>query len=113
MLDVLRVRTDRVVRRREVALVERAHFVGLESTDDRVQHAAVVEDHEVVLVPVMRVYQLGITDVNLPCHDMTTTETTYLRRDGRTLHLVQQVANFLQVFDVNARVTKTRATVLR
>ena len=58
MLDVLRIRADRVIRRCEVALMERAHFVGLESTDDRVQHAAVVEEDEVVLVPVVRVYQL-------------------------------------------------------
>ena len=58
MLDVLRVRTDGVVRRREVALMECAHFVRLESTDDRVQHAAVVEEDEVVLVPVVGVYQL-------------------------------------------------------
>ena len=108
--DVLLARPNGFVGGREIALVERAHLARLESPDNGVQHAAVVEDHEVVLVPVMRVYQLGITDVNLPCHDMTTTETTYLRRDGRTLHLVQDVSHGAEVRDVRTvRIERTFA----
>ena len=58
LLDVRRAGADRVVRGSKVALVERAHLVGLERTNDRVQHAAVMEEHEVLLVPVVRIHEL-------------------------------------------------------
>ena len=58
LLHVLGGWARRVVRRSEVALVERAHLIGCKRADDRMQDATVVEHHEVFLVPVMRVNKL-------------------------------------------------------
>ena len=57
-LDVLRRRPNGLVRRSEVALVEHAQLIGRERADDRVQNATVVEENEIVLVPVVRVDEL-------------------------------------------------------
>ena len=41
--------------------MKRAHLIGLERANDAMQDAAVVEQHEVLLVPVMWVYELVST----------------------------------------------------
>lgn len=56
--DVIFVRSCGDIGRSEVALVERADLVRLEGTDDGVQESSVVEQDEVVLLPVMRVHEL-------------------------------------------------------
>ena len=38
--------------------MERAHLVRLERTNDGVQHATIVEQDEVLFLPVVRVHQL-------------------------------------------------------
>jgi hypothetical protein len=40
--------------------MERAHLVRLERTNDRVQHATVMEQDEVLFFPAVRVHQLEI-----------------------------------------------------
>lgn len=64
LLDILRGRPDGLVGRSEVALVEHAQLVGRECADDGVQNAAVMEEHEVVLLPVVRVDELLIASVS-------------------------------------------------
>lgn len=51
LLHVLGTRTNRVVRGSEVALVERTDLVGFERSYDSVEHAAVVEQHQILLMP--------------------------------------------------------------
>ncbi len=58
LLNILSGRTHGVIRRSEVALVERADLVRFERPDDCMEHAAVVEEDEVLLVPVVRVDEL-------------------------------------------------------
>jgi hypothetical protein len=41
--------------------MERAHLVRLERTNDGMQHATIMEQHEVLFLPVMRVHQLACT----------------------------------------------------
>ena len=55
---VLRRRSDRIIRRSKIALMERAHLVRLERTNDSVQHATFMEQDEVLFPPVVRVHQL-------------------------------------------------------
>ena len=55
---VLGRRSDRIIRRSKIALMERAHLVRLERTNDGVQHATIVEQDEVLFLPVVRVHQL-------------------------------------------------------
>ena len=38
--------------------MERAHLVRLERTDDSVQHATIMEQDEVLFLPIVRVHQL-------------------------------------------------------
>ena len=58
LCHVLSARAHGVVGRGEVALVEGADLVGSERADDGVQDAAVVEEDEVLLVPVVWVDEL-------------------------------------------------------
>ena len=66
---VLGGRASRVVRRSQVALMERTDLVLLECADDRMEQAAVVEKHQVVLAPThqdpnprrQRAARIGIT----------------------------------------------------
>jgi hypothetical protein len=43
----------------EVALVECANLIGLESTDDGVKQTAVVEQDEIAFLPIVWIHQLG------------------------------------------------------
>ena len=56
---VLRRGSDRIIRSSKIALVEHAHLVRLERTNDGVQHAAIMEQDEVFFLPVVRVHQLN------------------------------------------------------
>jgi hypothetical protein len=51
LLDVLIGRPNRIVRRREIALMKDSHLVLLERADDCVQHATVMEQDQVFLPP--------------------------------------------------------------
>jgi hypothetical protein len=55
---VLRRRSDRIIRRSKIALMESAHLVRLKRTNDSVQHATIMEQDEVLFLPVVRVHQL-------------------------------------------------------
>jgi hypothetical protein len=44
--------------RSEVALVEDAHLVRLKGTDDAMQESSVMEEEEVMLLPIVGVYKL-------------------------------------------------------
>lgn len=59
LLHVCSTWPDGIVRRSEVALVEDPYLTGLECADDRVHHPAIVEQHEVLLPPVVRIDELG------------------------------------------------------
>jgi len=56
---VLHRRSRGFIQRGKVALIERAHLVRLERTNDHVQHATTMEQDEVLFFPVVRVHQLG------------------------------------------------------
>lgn len=56
--NVLVIRTHRVIGRREIALMESSDLVRLECAYDGVQHATVMEQDEVFLVPVVGVDEL-------------------------------------------------------
>ena len=58
LLDVLRAWPSRVVRGSQVALVEGTDLILLECTDDSMENTAVVEDDEVLRLPVVRVDKL-------------------------------------------------------
>ena len=47
--------------------MEHTKLVGSECADDRMQHATVMEEHEVLLMPVVRVHQLqdGVSGTSL------------------------------------------------
>ena len=55
---ILLRRPSRIIRRSQIALVERAYLVGRERPHDCMQHATVMEQHQVVLAPVVWVYEL-------------------------------------------------------
>jgi hypothetical protein len=61
LLHVLLRRPHGRTRRRQIALMERAHLVRLERSNDSMQHATIMEQHEVLFLPVMRVHQLATT----------------------------------------------------
>src|SRR6266404_3050995 len=61
---VLRRGPDGRARGGQVALMERAHFVRLERADDGMEHAAIVEQDEVLLLPIVRVHQLDFYLLN-------------------------------------------------
>jgi len=65
---------------RKVTLVESTNLIFLERTDYAMQDASVVEENKIFLAPIVRVDQAGC--------------------DGGSLHLVQNVTNLLQIFDV-------------
>ena len=56
---ILRRRPHGSNRCRQVALMERAHLVWLERADGGMQHSAVMEQYEVLFLPIMWVYQLA------------------------------------------------------
>jgi len=58
---VLRRRSDRIIRRSKIALMERAHLVRLKRTNDSVQHATIMEQDEILFLPVVGVHQLNKT----------------------------------------------------
>ena len=62
---VLRSRPHGFIRRGEVALMERAHLVRLNRANDSVQHTSIVEQDEVLFLPVVRIHQLVSRWVNL------------------------------------------------
>jgi hypothetical protein len=63
-------------------LVESPNLVWRKGPNNRVQHASVMEDHEVLLAPVMRVHERW--------------------RNRRALHAVQNLADLLQISDLCA-----------
>ena len=56
--DVIFVRSCGDIGRSEIALVEGADLVRLESADDGVQESSIVEEDEVVLLPIVRIHKL-------------------------------------------------------
>jgi len=83
--------------------MERAHLVRLERANDRVQHATIMEQDEVLFFPIVRVHRLE--KARREQHGTRNEERkgnlkagrTHIRRDGGALHLVQKIAHFLQV----------------
>lgn len=51
-LDILRRGSNRLLGRSQVTLVERTYLALLESTDDAVEQASVMEEHHIFLLPV-------------------------------------------------------------
>mgnify|MGYP007051638831 CR=1 FL=1 len=62
--------------------MERPHRLRLERTHDRMQNSPVVEQHQVLRAPIMRVHKLW--------------------RDGGPLHLVEQLPHLLDIGEVRA-----------
>ena len=58
LLHILRRRPHRFVRRSKIALMERAHLIPFKCANDCVKHATIMEQDEVLFLPVMRVHQL-------------------------------------------------------
>ncbi len=56
--DVLISRTSWVVRSSQIALVESAHLVGTESSNNGMQDASVMEQNHIALFPIVRVHEL-------------------------------------------------------
>ncbi|SRR6266403_134528 len=53
--------SHRIIRRRKIALMERAHLIRLiKRADNTVQHATVMEQDEILFLPVVRVHQLNV-----------------------------------------------------
>ena len=55
---VIRRRSRGFIRRRKIALMERAHLVRLERANGCVHHATIMEQDQVLFFPVVRVHQL-------------------------------------------------------
>ena len=66
--------------------MESAHLIRLKYTNGSVQHTSVVEEKEILFLPVVRAHQLNV--VAHECRKRDEKESTYTGRDGRTLHLV-------------------------
>jgi hypothetical protein len=81
--------------------VKHPHLVRRELANDRVQDAAVVEEHEVLLVPIVRVHKLRVRVISAPrpCR-IRENGKAYGRRDGGALHLVEELTDLLQVREV-------------
>lgn len=83
--------------------MEGADLVRLEGTDDGMQESSVMEQDEVLLLPIVWVHELFFRDMerhegpSLP--DMQICPA-YLWRNGRTLHLVEQRADLCEFLDV-------------
>ena len=56
---VLRRGSDRIIRSSKIALMEHADLVWLERANDSVQHATIMEQDEILFLPVVRVHQLN------------------------------------------------------
>ena len=82
--------------------MERADLVRLERTDDGVQQAPVVEQDEVPLLPIVRVHELCAARRTSAGYRRPGACTTYVWRDGRALHLVEQRADLRQILEVGA-----------
>ena len=83
--------------------MERAHLVRFERTDDGMEHATVMEQHEILFLPVMWVDQLSRQHQHQAEREERIKEKgTHARRNGGTLHFVQQVAYLLEIREVRA-----------
>jgi hypothetical protein len=81
--------------------MERAHLIRLKRTDNGMQHATIMEQDEILFLPVVRIHQLSVAEVIIEEGDGNEANT-HTRRDGRSLHLVQQITNLLEVSDICA-----------
>ena len=81
--------------------MERAHLIRLKRTYNGMQHATIMEQDEVLFLPVVRIHQLGAAEVIIEEGDGNKANT-HTRRDSRSLHLVQQITNLLEVRDICA-----------
>jgi len=92
--------------------MERAHLIWLKRTNNSVQHAPIMEQNEIPFLPIVRVHQLNEMKnvaarrgadhqkkVGIRRGGMKE-RTTHVWRDGRSLHLVKQITNLLDVLDV-------------
>ena len=61
LFHILRRRSHRIIRCSKVALMERAHLIWHERTNDSVQHATIMEQDEVLFLPVVGIHQLNET----------------------------------------------------
>jgi hypothetical protein len=57
---ILRGRSHRIVRRSKIALMENAHLIRLKCANDSVHHPTVMEQEEILFLPVVRVHQLNV-----------------------------------------------------
>ena len=106
--DIRSVRSDRVVRSRQVALesayhlliyvrthlVEHPQLVRGERANDRVEQTPVVKQNQISLVPILRVHHLLISGQPAMCDF-----STHLRSNTGTLDLVQELSDLLEIGD--------------
>jgi hypothetical protein len=52
--------SHRIIRRSKIALMESTHLIRLKCANDSVQHATVMEQEEILFLPVVRVHQLHV-----------------------------------------------------
>jgi hypothetical protein len=99
LLDILFAGPNRNIRGGKVALVEGSNLVLGEGPDDTVQNASVVEKDQILLTPIMRVDKLPRTMVN-DSYFIYTCGRIYIWRDGRSLHLVNNISHLFQVLEM-------------
>jgi len=99
--DVLLCRPRGNIGRSKVALMECTDLIGLESTNDRMEHATVMEHNKVTLLPIVWIHQLhSLTlDQNV---QRDRVKSKYLRRNGGPLHRVQKLANYSKILDMHS-----------
>jgi hypothetical protein len=72
--------------------MERAYLVRLKRANDCVKHATIMEQDQVLFLPVMRIDQLAKKGKQEWYRE---NEKTYIRCNGGALHLVQQIPHLL------------------
>ena len=81
--------SHRIIRQSKIVLMESAHLIRLKYTNGSVQHTTVVEEKEILFLPVVRPHKLNVVAHEQICvRKRDEKESTYTGRDGRTLHLV-------------------------
>ena len=106
-MDVFFGGPSRDVRRRQIALVESANLVRLESPDHGVKDAAVMEENEIPLFPVVGVDQLRVIhyvsvygQARIGGARMNNETRTHLWRNSGALELVEKRANLAEILEM-------------
>jgi len=80
-------------------LMECAHLIGFESSNNGMKDAPIMEQNHIALFPIVRVHELwGWTRSVVSQRVMSEgARSTYWRCNSRPLHLIHQISDFLQI----------------